>query len=285
MVPEPASATESSPWSMRASASGAEACGPARPALRHARRPRACVGPDAVRACGRPPGRSPAMRACGLVRRYRAWGRCWTRPRPRAPADAAPRYPRAISSPPRPAPEPEVPRARASAGVILDMDLGIDDAVALLYLASRPNVTIAAAGSVHGNTPADLAAGNLRRVLGLAGRPEVPVARRSAMAPLAREAHFAPRCTATTAWATRLPRTTRRRRARTCPDPHPSRSSGWPAPERPAATTSSPPEPREPRGGTRPRARAPALPECRDHGRLGLVRREHLRCRGGQHLA
>lgn len=74
--------------------------------------------------------------------------------------------------------------------VIVDMDMGIDDAVALLYLASRPNVTIVAAGSVHGNTPADLAARNLRRVLSLAGLPGVPVAR-GAMAPLARPPHFA----------------------------------------------------------------------------------------------
>ncbi len=74
--------------------------------------------------------------------------------------------------------------------VILDMDLGIDDAIALLYLASRPNVSIEAAGSVHGNTPADLAAGNLRRVLALAGLPAVPVAR-GAMRPLVRDAHFA----------------------------------------------------------------------------------------------
>jgi purine nucleosidase len=74
--------------------------------------------------------------------------------------------------------------------VILDMDLGVDDAVALLYLASRPNVTIAAAGSVHGNTPADVAAGNLRRVLALAGLPGVPVAR-GAMRPLVRDLHIA----------------------------------------------------------------------------------------------
>lgn len=74
--------------------------------------------------------------------------------------------------------------------VILDMDMGIDDAVAVLYLASRPHVTIAAAGSVHGNTPADLAAGNLRRVLALAGNPDVPVALGAAR-PLVRPAHFA----------------------------------------------------------------------------------------------
>ena len=94
--------------------------------------------------------------------------------------------------------------------VILDMDLGIDDAVALLYLASRPNVTIAAAGSVHGNTPADLAAGNLRRVLALAGLPEVPVARGARWCRSPARRTSPPRCTATTAWATRLPRTTRR---------------------------------------------------------------------------
>jgi purine nucleosidase len=51
-------------------------------------------------------------------------------------------------------------------------------------------VTIAAAGSVHGNTPAHLASGNLRRVLALAGLPDVPVAL-GAQRPLVREAQFA----------------------------------------------------------------------------------------------
>lgn len=73
--------------------------------------------------------------------------------------------------------------------LILDMDLGIDDAIAVLYLASRPDIEIAAAGSVHGNTPADLAAGNLLRVLSMVGRRTVPVAQ-GAMRPLARDAHF-----------------------------------------------------------------------------------------------
>jgi len=74
--------------------------------------------------------------------------------------------------------------------VILDMDTGIDDAIAILYLAAQPGVTIAAAGSVHGNTPADLAAGNLLRVLALAGLPDVPVAV-GAGRPLVRDPHFA----------------------------------------------------------------------------------------------
>ncbi len=75
--------------------------------------------------------------------------------------------------------------------VILDMDMGIDDAVALLYLASRAHVTIEAAGSVHGNTASALAAGNLRRVLALVGLSDVPVALGAAR-PLVRPARFAP---------------------------------------------------------------------------------------------
>jgi purine nucleosidase len=73
---------------------------------------------------------------------------------------------------------------------ILDMDMGIDDAIAVLYLASRPHVTIAAAGSVHGNTPAHLAADNLLRVLSMVGLGDVPVALGAAR-PMARPAHFA----------------------------------------------------------------------------------------------
>jgi purine nucleosidase len=74
--------------------------------------------------------------------------------------------------------------------VILDMDCGIDDAIAILYLASRPSARIVAAGSVHGNTPALAAADNLLRVLALAGLPNVPVAA-GAQRPLVRPPHFA----------------------------------------------------------------------------------------------
>ncbi|MFJ4879580.1 nucleoside hydrolase [Streptomyces sp. NPDC088745] len=60
--------------------------------------------------------------------------------------------------------------------VILDGDYGIDDALALLYLAGTSTVEILAVGSVHGNAGADQAADNALRVLGLAGIPDVPVA-------------------------------------------------------------------------------------------------------------
>lgn len=60
--------------------------------------------------------------------------------------------------------------------VILDGDYGIDDALALLYLAGTGTVDILAVGSVHGNTGAGQAAANALQVLDLAGLPNVPVA-------------------------------------------------------------------------------------------------------------
>lgn len=60
--------------------------------------------------------------------------------------------------------------------LLVDCDTGVDDALALLYLAAKPDVEILAAGSVHGNVPASLAATNTIRVLELAGLEDVPVA-------------------------------------------------------------------------------------------------------------
>jgi purine nucleosidase len=60
--------------------------------------------------------------------------------------------------------------------LILDMDVGVDDAIAILYLAAHRDVEIAAVGSVHGNVEAPLAAWNARRVLELCGLDAVPVA-------------------------------------------------------------------------------------------------------------
>ncbi len=60
--------------------------------------------------------------------------------------------------------------------LILDMDVGVDDSLAILYLAGRPGVRITAVGSVHGNVEASLAAQNGRRVLELCGLDDVPVA-------------------------------------------------------------------------------------------------------------
>ncbi len=65
---------------------------------------------------------------------------------------------------------------RGARSLILDMDVGVDDAIAMLYLAGHPEARIAAVGSVHGNVEAPLAADNARRVLELCGLDDVPVA-------------------------------------------------------------------------------------------------------------
>jgi purine nucleosidase len=60
--------------------------------------------------------------------------------------------------------------------IVLDVDTGIDDAIALLYLARHEEAEVVAAGSVHGNCTALQAATNTRYTLDLAGLPDVPVA-------------------------------------------------------------------------------------------------------------
>lgn len=59
--------------------------------------------------------------------------------------------------------------------IIADVDTGIDDALALLHLAARPDVELVGVSTTTGNTTAPLAARNSAAVLALAGRPEVPV--------------------------------------------------------------------------------------------------------------
>ncbi|ALG14135.1 nucleoside hydrolase [Kibdelosporangium phytohabitans] len=70
--------------------------------------------------------------------------------------------------------------------IILDTDPGIDDSLAILFLAAQENMEIVAVGSVHGNVPAPTAADNALQVLDLAGLTEVPVAIGAAR-PLAQE--------------------------------------------------------------------------------------------------
>jgi purine nucleosidase len=70
--------------------------------------------------------------------------------------------------------------ARADAAVrkhiVLDTDPGIDDAMAIFYLAAAPEAEIVAVSAVHGNVPASLAADNALRLLDLVGLSHVPVA-------------------------------------------------------------------------------------------------------------
>lgn len=74
--------------------------------------------------------------------------------------------------------------------VLVDCDTGVDDALAILYLAADPQVEILAVGTVDGNVAAELGAENSLRALEVAGRPTVPVAI-GARAPLLQESRHA----------------------------------------------------------------------------------------------
>ncbi len=60
--------------------------------------------------------------------------------------------------------------------MLLDVDVGIDDAVMMLYLAAEPGAEIVAVGSCHGNCTAATAAVNALKVLESVGLDDVPVA-------------------------------------------------------------------------------------------------------------
>ncbi|HLW90223.1 MAG TPA: nucleoside hydrolase [Roseiarcus sp.] len=61
--------------------------------------------------------------------------------------------------------------------MILDVDTGIDDAMAILYALNRPSIRLEALTTTFGNTDVDIATANTLRILELAGRPDIPVAR------------------------------------------------------------------------------------------------------------
>jgi len=63
-----------------------------------------------------------------------------------------------------------------NAPLILDVDTGVDDALALLYACASPDVELVAVTCVGGNVDARQVAENTRAVLQLAGRTDVPVA-------------------------------------------------------------------------------------------------------------
>jgi purine nucleosidase len=60
--------------------------------------------------------------------------------------------------------------------LILDLDTGIDDAMALLYTLGSPDAELVAVTCVAGNVDARQVAENTRAVLELAGRPDIEVA-------------------------------------------------------------------------------------------------------------
>src|SRR3990170_3833832 len=71
---------------------------------------------------------------------------------------------------------PRAPRVTERHPVILDVDTGIDDSLALLYACASPEVELVAATCVAGNVDARQVAVNTRAVLELADRADVEVA-------------------------------------------------------------------------------------------------------------
>lgn len=67
--------------------------------------------------------------------------------------------------------------------IILDMDPGIDDAVALSIALTNPNFDIKLLTSVAGNVSVDKTTANLLKLTTFFNRPEVPVAK-GALKPL-----------------------------------------------------------------------------------------------------
>jgi inosine-uridine nucleoside N-ribohydrolase len=61
--------------------------------------------------------------------------------------------------------------------MILDVDTGIDDAMAIVYALNRPGLKLEALTTTFGNTDIETATANTLRILELVGRPEIPVAR------------------------------------------------------------------------------------------------------------
>ena len=74
--------------------------------------------------------------------------------------------------------------------VVLDMDVGIDDAIAIALLAAREYAEVVALGSVHGNCSVQDATRNALVVLETCGLGDVPVAV-GAEAPLEVPLHLA----------------------------------------------------------------------------------------------
>ncbi|OZG58656.1 nucleoside hydrolase [Bifidobacterium tissieri] len=72
-------------------------------------------------------------------------------------------------------PDIGVGNERGKTRIVLDVDTGIDDTLAIAYLLGSPNVDLLGVIGVYGNVTAETAVRNTRDVLRLFGRPDVPV--------------------------------------------------------------------------------------------------------------
>lgn len=76
--------------------------------------------------------------------------------------------------------------------VLLDVDAGIDDALAILYAVASPRLEVVGVTAVVGNVPVEVAARNAAAVLAAAGGTSVPVASGAAAATDGRGARVGP---------------------------------------------------------------------------------------------
>lgn len=59
--------------------------------------------------------------------------------------------------------------------IILDVDMGVDDALAIMLALQSPEVELLGISTVFGNVPLNQATRNALQVLELMGRDEIPV--------------------------------------------------------------------------------------------------------------
>src|SRR5215213_6249718 len=85
---------------------------------------------------------------------------------------------------------PRERRGMSPTPIILDVDPGHDDAVAIMLACGAPELELLAVTTVAGNVPLEKTTRNALRILSLIGRPEVPVAA-GASSPLYRPLHTA----------------------------------------------------------------------------------------------
>src|SRR5271165_275041 len=67
------------------------------------------------------------------------------------------------------------PMSHPAEPLVIDVDTGIDDALALLYACAAPQAEIVGVSTVVGNVGLDAATRNTRAVLALVGRGDIPV--------------------------------------------------------------------------------------------------------------
>jgi purine nucleosidase len=73
------------------------------------------------------------------------------------------------------APIENTPMSRQAEILVIDVDTGIDDALALLYVCAEPHARVLGVSTVVGNVSLESATRNTRAVLALAGRSDIPV--------------------------------------------------------------------------------------------------------------